>query len=917
MDKQQLASTIWESANQMRSKIEASEYKDFILGFIFYKYLSDKELRFLKNQGLSQKDIEKISEDDEEYAEFVRKNLGYFISYENLYSTWISKGGDFEIADVRDALSAFDRNIDSSYKKVFENIFKTLSSGLSKLGESAAKQTKAARSLLNLIKRIPMDGSQDYDVLGFVYEYLISMFAANAGKKAGEFYTPHEVSVLMSEIIAEELKDRDKIKIYDSTSGSGSLLINIGKAMRRYLDSDNKIDYYAQELKENTYNLTRMNLVMRDIKPANINVRNGDTLEDDWPFFEDDRKDSTYNLVKADAVVSNPPYSQKWSPKNKEHDPRYKYYGTAPRGKADYAFLLHDLYHLEPDGIMTIVLPHGVLFRGNAEGEIRKNLIEKNKIDTIIGLPANVFFGTSIPTIIMILKHNKENNDVLIIDASKGFEKSGKSNKLRDCDIRKITDTIRDRISIEKYSRVVTKDEIRKNEYNLNIPRYVDSSEPVEKYDLYATMFGGIPKSEIMELSDYWEELKGLDDEIFRTKDGEYFDLNIEELNHIVHEHKSSHEYIKKYKEAFNGFEENIKEDLIDGILDVEIAEEREKIVKNIFERLETIKLVDKYKAYQIFANNWNTIETDLEMILDEGFDIINLVDPNMVVKKKKEGDEEVPEVQEGWRGRILPFELVQENLLKDELEEIRNIEARLAEITSEYEEILNSLEEDEKDADYVKEDNSSFVNSEVKKYMKEACDEIETDEIKILNGYLELSKKAEKEQYVNENNNIDWNLMEKGKSGTYTKTEINKRIAQIQQTFSFEEDSLESKLQKVTFLIEEETTLKSDLKIKREELHLKTKDLIESLDEDKSLYLLYKKWIAPLVIGLDELGKNVLINLEENIRAIYKKYEKTFVEIEKELNDTQEEFISMSDKLMGNEKDLAGIKELQKLLEV
>ncbi|SUN62507.1 Type I restriction-modification system methylation subunit [Streptococcus dysgalactiae subsp. equisimilis] len=225
MDKQQLASTIWESANQMRSKIEASEYKDFILGFIFYKYLSDKELRFFNNQGLSQEDIEKINEEDEQYAEYVRNNLGYFIAYENLYSTWLSKGGDFEIANVRDALSAFDRNIDNAYKKVFENIFKTLSSGLSKLGESAAKQTKAARSLLNLIKRIPMDGSQDYDVLGFVYEYLISMFAANAGKKAGEFYTPHEVSVLMSEIIAQELKDRDKIQIYDPTSGFRVIIV--------------------------------------------------------------------------------------------------------------------------------------------------------------------------------------------------------------------------------------------------------------------------------------------------------------------------------------------------------------------------------------------------------------------------------------------------------------------------------------------------------------------------------------------------------------------------------------------------------------------------------------------------------------------------------------------------------------------
>lgn len=940
MDKQQLASTIWESANQMRSKIEASEYKDFILGFIFYKYLSDKELRFFKSQGLSQEDIEKIIDveedsdyfkdkdlsksevkkivkDNKNYAEYVRKNLGYFISYDNLYSTWLSKGGDFEIADVREALSAFDRNIDSTYKKLFENIFKTLSSGLSKLGENAAKQTKAARSLLNLIKRIPMDGSQDYDVLGFVYEYLISMFAANAGKKAGEFYTPHEVSVLMSEIIAEELKHRDKIQIYDPTSGSGSLLINIGKAMNRYLDSENRIDYYAQELKENTFNLTRMNLVMRDIKPANINVRNADTLEDDWPLTENNRKDSVQKPLTVDAVVSNPPYSQKWVPKNKENDPRYKKYGLAPRGKADYAFLLHDLYHLKTDGIMTIVLPHGVLFRGNAEGEIRKNLIENNKIDTIIGLPANVFFGTGIPTIIMVLKHNKETNDILIIDASKGYEKAGKSNKLRDSDIRKITDTIRDRISIEKYSRVVSIDEIRENEYNLNIPRYVDSSDPVEKYDLYATMFGGIPKSEILELSDYWNVLKGLKEEIFTSNDGEYFSLDIEKLDETIKNHQSSTNYLEDYKEAFSGFKESLKEDLIDGILDVEIAEEREKIVKDIFNRLEDVNLVDRYKAYQVFANSWNVAEADLEMILDEGFEIINLVDPNMVVKKKKESDEEVPEVQEGWRGRILPFELVQENLLKEDVEGIKNIENRLAGISSEYGEILDSLDEDEKDADYVKEDHSAFVNSEVKKYMQEVYLDIETDEINILNRYLELSKKADKEQYIKDNNSINWNLMEKGASGNYNKTEINKRITQIQQTFEFEEDSLEKKLQKTLLLIEEESLLRTDLKKKKEELHKRTKKLIENLDEETSLDLLYKKWIEPLVVGLNDLGKDALSVLEYKIRSMHKKYAKTFVKIEEDLNETQEEIISMSNQLVGNEKDLEGIKELQKLLEV
>lgn len=268
MNKQQLASTIWQSANQMRSKIEANEYKDYILGFMFYKYLSDREVSFLKGEKYSDEDIKKVTTNDEKLVKHISENIGYFIAYEDLFSTWLSKGDDFDVSDVRDALSNFDINIEPTYKKLFENIFKTLQSGLSKLGETSTKQTKSIKALLKLIKRIPMDGKQDYDVLGFIYEYLISMFAANAGKKAGEFYTPHEVSVLMSEIVANHLKDREHIKIYDPTSGSGSLLINIGASMAQYIEGENKIDYYAQELKENTYNLTRMNLVMRGINPA-------------------------------------------------------------------------------------------------------------------------------------------------------------------------------------------------------------------------------------------------------------------------------------------------------------------------------------------------------------------------------------------------------------------------------------------------------------------------------------------------------------------------------------------------------------------------------------------------------------------------------------------------------------------------
>ena len=245
MNKQQLASTIWESANQMRSKIEANEYKDFILGFIFYKYLSESEVRFFKKEGVSDEDIEKMDESDQGYVDYVKEQIGYFISYENLFSTWLAKKNDFDVSDVRKALAAFDRLISPTHKKVFEKIFNTLQTGLSKLGESATAQTKAIKSLIQLINKIPMDGKQDYDVLGFIYEYLISMFAANAGKKAGEFYTPHEVSVLMSEIIAEHLKSRKEIRIYDPTSGSGSLLINIGAAASKYVTGNNKINYYA------------------------------------------------------------------------------------------------------------------------------------------------------------------------------------------------------------------------------------------------------------------------------------------------------------------------------------------------------------------------------------------------------------------------------------------------------------------------------------------------------------------------------------------------------------------------------------------------------------------------------------------------------------------------------------------------
>lgn len=762
MNKQQLASKIWESANKMRSKIEANEYKDYILGFIFYKFLSDKELKYLKENDYEDADIRELTEEDEDAVKDIQTSIGYFIAYENLFSTWLEMGSDFDVDNVRTALSAFTRLISESHKKVFNKIFDTLQSGLSKLGDSSKSQTKAVSDLIYLIKDIPMDGKQDYDVLGFVYEYLISNFAANAGKKAGEFYTPHEVSVLMSEIVAEHLKDRDKIEIYDPTSGSGSLLINIGKSLSKYMDNSNGIKYYAQELKENTYNLTRMNLVMRGIIPSNIFARNGDTLEDDWPYFDDADPIASYDPLYVDAVVSNPPYSQNWNPSGKEMDPRYAGYGIAPKSKADYAFLLHDLYHLKPDGIMNIVLPHGVLFRGGEEGEIRKNLIENNKIDAIIGLPSNIFFGTGIPTIVMVLKQKRTNDDVLIIDASKGFIKEGKNNKLRDSDIKKIVDTFKNRLSIDKYSKVVSRDEIRQNDYNLNIPRYVDSSEKAESWDIYALMFGGIPEYELSDYNEYWNAFPTLRADLYSKAGNSYYALNTDDVKGTIKNNKDVRAFIEEYKSAFKDFDADLETILIKNIDNINISMAEILIGDEIFKRIADKPLVNAYEAYQLFSDEWNTVSVDLEIIQTEGFEATKKVNPNMVSKKKDGKD---VEVQDGWAGHIIPFSLVQDKLLYKEKKALDDKENRLLDIKSLYEELLEEFNEDEKEMDFITEDRDAFVNAEVIKAsknkeleeetvakLKKVVDIIDEEkqlkkEIKTLNAELENETKKKIEE--------------------------------------------------------------------------------------------------------------------------------------------------------------------------
>ena len=855
MNKQQLANKIWASANKMRSKIDANEYKDYILGLIFYKFLSDNEVNYIL------KDMKGASDDDKQAAleslvenyededskviiDYCKNNIGYFIEYKNLFSTWLLPDSSFTVADLSVALNSFDRLVSSNHKAVYDGIFKTLQAGLSKLGENPASQTRALKDLIKLIKDIPTDGSEDYDMLGYVYEYLIGNFAANAGKKAGEFYTPHEVAILMSEIVAEHHKEKRQIEIYDPTSGSGSLLITIGKSVGRHIADKNRVKYYAQELKENTYNLTRMNLVMRGIQPSNINTRCADSLDEDWPVQK--MGSETGQPLYVDAVVSNPPYSQQWDPRDRENDARFKDYGVAPKSKADYAFLLHELHHLKPDGILTIVLPHGVLFRGGEEEQIRTNLIEKNNIDAIIGLPANIFFGTGIPTLIMVLKQHRDQDEVLIIDASKGFVKDGKQNRLRACDIKKIADTVRDRKDITGFSKKVSREEIRSNGYNLNIPRYVDSSEAVEHFDIYATMFGGIPNTEIDALQKYWDAFPSLRSDLFNSHaDKPYADMKVEDVKTTIEQNADVKWFSMQFSEAFHGFADRLHRVLIDNVKHVHELQAQDEIATDIFHRLADIPLVDKYAAYQALADQWQAIITDIETIQEEGMDAVRTVETAYKLVKKNDEDVEVPD---GLKGRIIPFELVQQVKFQTDLDAITALQSRVEAIDGEVEEVRDSFTEEELEA---------------------YCD-------------------SEKE-----------NAPDK------------KKITADAKPKADVEAETKAKLKQMVALWNEQTKTNKQIKADRLTLEEKTIQAIEQLTDEEIAEFLHRKWIVPVCQGINGSLTAVLSALENAALAISQKYAVSYQHIDDEIAQANAELSQLVSQLTGDEFAIKGLEAL------
>ena len=841
---------LWDGANELRGSMDASRYKDYMLGLMFYKFLSDKTLETFKvTSGLGRMTeselVDEYTKARAEYGEqldkMIQNVLGYYVSPEYLYQTWLKdiNSGEFEVQKVTDSLNNFERTIAvSGDSDDFKGLFSSSTLDLTDtaLGSNLNERSKNIKALILLFADLNMVALQKGDVLGDAYEYLIGQFAMESGKKAGEFYTPRQVSEVMAQIIA---KTSDIRSIYDPTVGSGSLLLTV----KKHLDEDvqKNLSYYGQEKNTATYNLTRMNLLLHGVRPEKMTINNGDTLSQDWP--EDPERPN--EGVQFDAVVMNPPYSAKnWNKAGlKVSDPRFEVAGVLPPdSKGDFAFLLHGLFHLGQHGTMAIVLPHGVLFRGSAEGEIRKRLLEKNYIDTIIGLPNNLFTNTGIPVVVIILKKNRKvGESVLIIDASNSFIKVGKQNVLQEKDIAKIVDTYIERRVEEGYSHLATREEILENQYNMNIPRYIEAIDKDIPQDVDAHLLGGIPQKNIDDLNILQSTVPDvLGQSLKEIRDG-YVELlkPVDEISvdilsdsRIAEKLKGmdikTKSYIDKYWDILRNIDNSSS-----------LTQLMDEMLVEIKEILSEFKYIDVYDGYQIVAEVWkNALTRDTEIIaLSDFYSAGRTREPNMVSKGTGNNKREE---QDGWVGSIVPNELIAKRLYSAELEEIESKKMRIQEIETELSELVEAA----------KVEDSDEANA-LGEILNEAGEAFETKSIK-----AEL-KKASKET-------VEYNLLKKVEKLFADKSALSKAV-------KADEKALKEAVQ--------------------ERILILTNEEIDSL--------MYEKWFGNTVdamVGLVEIPLKAELN---TLQMLHYRYADTLSTIDEESQDLESVFEALMSELV------------------
>ncbi|WP_337895775.1 type I restriction-modification system subunit M [Mesomycoplasma ovipneumoniae] len=885
--KQQLGAKIWHGVNRLRKNLEAYEYKDYILGLLLYKFLCQKQTEYLISQEFDKEDHYLLddqldrSEIDlgntgvinweavDRKIESLKDKNGFFIQHRNLFDSWVKNKQKFDIKAFQGAFKDFSDGVNeivnkskkSSHASLFKGLFSKFETDLAKLAPNAKEQTEVISQLIDTINEIPTT-RQQYDVLGFIYEYLIAQFASTAGKKAGEFYTPHEVSDLISRIVAFYLKDRKDISIYDPTSGSGGLLLNIGQEFKKY--SESSITYYAQEIKNETYNLTRMNLIMSNINSDQIYVRRGDTLEDDWPLFENEDT-STYRLLTVDAVVSNPPYSQRWEPKNAGHTERFEEYGEPPENKADYAFLLHDLYHIKPDGIGAVILPHGVLFRGGREGQIRKKLVEKGQIDAIIGLPGNMFYGTGIETVIIILRKDRFNNDILFVDASNLFVKDGKNNRFAKSHIKKIADIVNHRLETE-ISKIISFEEIEKNNFNLNISRYVElTGKKEEEHDLFSLVFGSISKKELKRFDSFFLNFPQIKEKMFKENQEniDYYDLLSQDYINIIYNDSDFQNYLESFETKVRDFIDFFKSKVsdIDSIKNINLIELEKDITEYIFSSLK-FPLIDTYDVYQIIIDNFENVNEDLEL-LRENFSDSGSLDIKEFLNDQIESVDSTNQKEKdsrrikSWKSKLFSNDLIEQKFFPSEFAQLNKIQDQIDQIESEIKELYQIISDEDKTDEIYNDEKNTWIQSGIKKLAKTFKDSKES----------------------------------RGKDS------FESLIIQINEKYS--------SIEKVK---KDLTNLKNDLANNSYNQYL-------NLNEKDFYDLLISKWWEKFIQNFKEKSGEFVDEQISGISEILNKYKHTFVDIQKKVSDLETKMSTFLDELEGSPADMEAIKKLSNIL--
>lgn len=871
--KNRIYSSLWESCDNLRGGLDASEYKDYILTLLFMKYITDKYL----NKGIYE-DIKVFDKENDPETD-PEKKVGCS------YNDFINLKNNKNIGEKMDKIIA--RLTDQN--PILKGVINVHFNDEDAIGKGDA-QVEKLTSLVSIFQREEFDftsnKSSGDDIIGDAYEYLMRKFAVDSGKSKGQFYTPAEVSRILAKLLDISECSIDNPTIYDPACGSGSLLI---KALDEVPDRlKHNVAGYGQEVNSTTAGLAKMNAIIHN--QATMQVYSGNTFSE--PHFLDDSE----QLKTFDYIVANPPFSlKKWSHGFKAFGRLDGYGDVPPNSNGDYAWLLHIIKSLKNTGKAAVILPLGVLFRGGREGTIRKNIVEKGFIKGIIALPANLFYGTGIPACIIVLDKNgaDERNAIFMIDASNGFIKDGNKNRLREQDIYRIVKTFKENIVEMHYSKIVTKEEIIKNEYNLNISRYIESGEIEDIQNIYAHIHGGIPKCDIDCLSQFWAIFPNIKRDLYTDKDELFYNLNMQtdEIQDYILNHDDFKKYGKNIKIIYKRWVKESINDLVNLTENINVNSLIHKLSYNIFDKFKDAGLINNYDIYDILLNYWNEVMHDDISVITANSELYNNakeieIEYSSTEKKQKDGTTKTEKKEKSWDGYLIPKDMIIKYRFRNKLKDIDNVNAEMNIVQNKLQEIIDNIEEDSALFELIENDKIKIDDVQYKiKEIEEECSNEEITSLKNMQDIFENIKTKKKyNQYIGDNPLCKSALNE---NNSVTKTSIENAIKSAQQKCAGSgEDKEEYKLLKeIEKLLLQISELKSNIKYIENDIDKSSREFYTHLSTKNIKLLLLFKWFHSIYNSIDELYTYRCHEVISRIIELSERYDATLPEL---MNDVE-----------------------------